>query len=147
MCVIIVCVLFLLAGLWWPFLCVCYYCLYFIPLSRFVMALPPTTDSRLFLPRSWLAFVCKIDERMHYVSMFMNCLFNFSLWVCDGPFCVTCVIIVCVLFLLAGLWWPSLQQQTRAFFIQCSWLAFVCKIDERMHYVSTLIFCLMFYFS
>ena len=72
-------VLFLLVGLWWSFLCaVCYYCLCFIFLSRFVMALLPTTDSRRFLPRSWLTFVCKIGDRMHYVSMFINCLFYFS---------------------------------------------------------------------
>ena len=38
------------------------------------MALLPTTDSRRFLPRSLLAFVCRIGERMHYVSMFINCL-------------------------------------------------------------------------
>ena len=73
-------VLFRLAGLWWSFLCaVCYYCLCFISLSRFVMALLPTTDSRCFLPRSWLAFVCKIGDGMHYVSMFINWLCFISL--------------------------------------------------------------------
>ena len=51
----------------------------FNSLSRFVMALLPTTYSRHYLPRSLLAFVCKIGERMRYVSMFINCLCFVSL--------------------------------------------------------------------
>ena len=133
-----------IVGLWWPFLCaMCYCCLCFISLSRFVMPLLPTTDSRLFLrvrdSRLCVRLMC---EWIMWVCLYFVCvLFLFAgLW---WP-CVLCVIIVCVLFLLVGLWWPSFQQQIRAFFLPRSWLAFVCKIDEWMNYVSIFIFCLCF---
>ena len=108
------------------------------------MALLPTTDSRLFLPRLWLAFVCKIDEWMNCVSIFINCLCFISLSRFVMTLLVCCVLLLSVLFLLVGLWWPSFQQQIRAIFLPRSWLAFVCKIDEWMNYVSMFINCLCF---
>ena len=137
LCVIIVCVLFLLVGLWCPFLCVIVVC--FISLSKFVMVLLPTTDSRLFLPRSWLAFVCKIDEWMYYVRIFMNCLcfiYFRGMWVY--------LWIVCVLFIFTGMWVYLWSVCVLNFFEVCEYVYEVFVFYLFSRYVSIFINCLCF---
>ena len=137
-----------IVGLWWPFLCaMCYCCLCFISLSRFVMPLLPTTDSRLFLPRSWLAFVCKIDEWMNYVSMFIFCLCFISL--CRLVMAlVFCVLLLSVLFLLVGLWWSFFQQQIRAFLFRVRDSRLCVRLmSECIMWVYLWIVCVLFIFT
>ena len=130
-------------------LCVIIVCIlhYVSTLSRFVMALLPTTDSRRFLQGSWLAFVCKFGERMNvlceYVYKLSVLFLLVGLW--WSFLCVVCY--YCLCFISFSRFVMTLLTPTDSHhFLPRSWLAFVCNIGERMHYVSMFITCL-FYFS